>query len=108
LRQSLSQAVIWLFLTEILGYNDLFILKMSQQPFTTVLVAITKHGAAQVAQLAKKLPQADVVIAEKFSAYLADVKNSTHLYSGPFRDQIANLFSNYKQIVFFCFTRRRC
>ena len=32
-----------------------------------VLVAITKHGAQQVAQLARQLPQASVCVAEKFA-----------------------------------------
>jgi cobalt-precorrin 5A hydrolase len=35
------------------------------------LVAITKHGANQVAQLAEKLPDADILVAEKFRELLA-------------------------------------
>ena len=65
------------------------------------LVAITKHGANQVAQLAEKLPDADVLVAEKFTELFANTQNTRQFYSGPFREQIANLFKNYDQIVFF-------
>lgn len=66
-----------------------------------VLVAITKHGAHQVAQLAEKLPDADVLVSEKFSATFAKTSNPTQFYTGPFREQISALFQNYDQIVFF-------
>ena len=66
-----------------------------------VLVAITKHGVSQAAELAKKLPEADVLVSEKFSALVADTANSVTIYSGPFRNQIAALFKQYDQIVFF-------
>lgn len=66
-----------------------------------VLVAITKHGANQVAQLAVKLPQADILVADKFRELLSTSGNSTQFYTGPFRDQISTLFSQYDQIVFF-------
>jgi len=66
-----------------------------------VLVAITKHGAHQVAQLAKKLPDADALVSEKFSSTFATTSNPTQFYAGPFREQISALFQNYDQIVFF-------
>ena len=66
-----------------------------------VLVAITKHGTQQVAQLAAKLPDAEMLVAEKFSAQLADLDNPVAVYSGAFREQIAGLFKRYDQIVFF-------
>ncbi|WP_428357123.1 cobalamin biosynthesis central domain-containing protein [Methyloprofundus sp.] len=66
-----------------------------------VLVAITKHGANQVAQLANKLPDADVLVSEKFRELLQTCKKPAQFYSGPFREQIANLFNNYDQLVFF-------
>lgn len=65
------------------------------------LVAITKHGANQVAQLAAKLPDADILVADKFRELLQNIDNSSHFYNGPFREQIAGLFSKYDQIVFF-------
>lgn len=66
-----------------------------------ILVAITKHGASQVAQLSSKLPDADILIAEKFRELINSTNNSTQFYTGPFREQIAGLFKNYEQIVFF-------
>lgn len=65
------------------------------------LVAITKHGATQVAQLATQLPDAHLLVSEKFSPQMAGLQNPATLYTGAFRDQIAALFANYDQIVFF-------
>jgi len=65
-----------------------------------ILVAITKHGAHQVAQLATKMPDADILVSEKFRELL-DSHSSTQFYAGPFREQIAGLFQNYDQIIFF-------
>ncbi|NOQ15662.1 MAG: cobalamin biosynthesis protein CbiG [Methyloprofundus sp.] len=65
-----------------------------------VLVAITKHGATQVAQLAAKLPDADILVAEKFQELLAN-NAVAQFYTGPFKAQIADLFKKYDQIVFF-------
>ncbi len=65
-----------------------------------VLIAITKHGAGQVKTLAKKLPEADIVIAEKFAPLMTGLSNTVRAYSGPFRNEIATLFSNYDQLVF--------
>lgn len=66
-----------------------------------VLVAITKHGAAQVAQLATQLPDAHLLVSEKFSAQMIGLKNPVTLYAGAFRDRIGELFAHYDQIVFF-------
>ena len=66
-----------------------------------VLVAITKHGANQVAQLATKLPDADILVAEKFRELLETSNKPAQFYSGPFREQIASLFKKYDQIIFF-------
>jgi len=66
-----------------------------------VLVAITKHGAQQVAALARQLPQASVCVAEKFAALMVDLPNPVRAYSGAFRDEIAALFSEFDQVVFF-------
>ncbi len=64
------------------------------------LIAITKHGAGQVKSLAEKLPEADIVVSEKFASLMADLHNNVHAYSGPFRNEIARLFTNYDQLVF--------
>ncbi len=65
-----------------------------------VLIAITKHGAGQVKTLAKTLPEADIVVSEKFAPLMTGLSNTVRAYSGPFRNEIATLFSNYDQLVF--------
>lgn len=66
-----------------------------------VLVAITKHGAQQTAGLARQLPGASVCVADKFSSLMAGLPNPVRAYSGAFRDEIAALFSEFDQVVFF-------
>lgn len=65
------------------------------------LVAITRHGAQQAAKLAQYLPQAHVCTSAKFGAQFADVPNQVRTYDGALRDEIAPLFKDYDQIVFF-------
>jgi cobalt-precorrin 5A hydrolase len=72
----------------------------TQQP-RVALIAITKHGAAQVAAIAPQLPEADVVVSEKFADTMRDLPNRVEPYSGALSAQIAPLFSRYYQIVFF-------
>lgn len=66
-----------------------------------VLVAITKHGAQQTADLARRLPQASVCVADKFAPLMAGLPNPVRAYSGAFRDEIATLFADFDQVVFF-------
>jgi len=66
-----------------------------------VLVAITKHGAQQTAGLVRQLPQASVCVAEKFAPLMAGLPNPVRAYSGAFRDEIATLFTEFDQVVFF-------
>ena len=66
-----------------------------------VLVAITKHGAQQTAELARQLPQASVCVAEKFATLMVGLPNPVRAYSGAFRDEIATLFTEFDQVVFF-------
>ena len=66
-----------------------------------VLIAITKHGAQQAALLAAQLPAAHLCVADKFAPLLASVSNPVQTYSGPFRDEVAQLFANFDQLVFF-------
>lgn len=65
------------------------------------LVAITKHGAALAARLAADLPEADICTSGKFASQFADLPNAVRAYDGALRDEIAPLFGNYDQIVFF-------
>ena len=66
-----------------------------------VLVAITKHGAQQTADLARQLPDAHVCVAEKFAPLMVGLPNAVRAYAGAFRDEIAALFADYDQVVFF-------
>ena len=66
-----------------------------------VLVAITKHGAQQIANLALQMPRASVCVADKFAPLVAGLPNTVRVYSGPFRDEIGTLFSDFDQVVFF-------
>lgn len=66
-----------------------------------VLVAITKHGAQQTAELARQIPQASVCVADKFAPLMAGLPNPVRAYSGAFRDEIATLFTDFDQVVFF-------
>ena len=66
-----------------------------------VLVAITKHGAQQTADLARRLPQASVCVADKFAPLMAGLPNPVRAYSRAFRDEIATLFADFDQVVFF-------
>jgi cobalt-precorrin 5A hydrolase len=76
---------------------------MNSTPATprVALVAITKHGAQQVAELAPRLPEATVIVAEKFSEVMRDTPNTLRSYNGALKDQIATMFSDFDQIVFF-------
>jgi len=65
-----------------------------------VLVAITKHGAAQVAMLARALPLAQLCVAAKFADAVHGLPNPVQAYEGPFKAQIGGLFERFDQIVF--------
>lgn len=64
------------------------------------IVAITKHGAKQVAELAPRLPEASIIVSEKFAATMKDLNNTVKPYTGPLRAQLPRLFADYDQIVF--------
>ncbi|WKB53580.1 cobalamin biosynthesis central domain-containing protein [Eleftheria terrae] len=66
-----------------------------------VLVAITRHGAAQAATLARALPGARLCVSAKFADVLHEFEERLQVYSGPFKDEIGGLFAQYDQIVFF-------
>ncbi len=70
-------------------------------PVRVVLVAITKHGAQQVATLARSLPLASLCVAAKFAPAMHGLPNPVLAYEGAFKDQIGDLFARYDQIVFF-------
>jgi cobalt-precorrin 5A hydrolase len=66
-----------------------------------VMVAITKHGAAQAAGLAPKLPQADIITSMKFVDLFANVDNRVKPYEGALKKQIPLMFQEYDQIIYF-------
>jgi len=66
-----------------------------------VLVAITKHGAAQAATLAPLLPQADIITSQKFAHVFTDVANTVKPYEGALRTQIPLMFEAYDQLIYF-------
>ncbi len=66
-----------------------------------VLVAITKHGANQVAAMAANIPTAEIVVSAKFFDLMRDVPNQVNSYEGALRAQMAGLLENYDQVVFF-------
>lgn len=65
------------------------------------LLAITKHGTQQAAELAQQLPEAHICTSAKFAHVFADVANPVHAYSGALKDEMPTLFGNYDQIVCF-------
>lgn len=74
---------------------------MSSTDPRLAIVAITKHGAQQAADLAARLPLAHVVCSEKFAPAFAGLANPVRAYTGALRDEIAALFEGYDQLVFF-------
>lgn len=65
------------------------------------MVAITKHGAAQLAELAPKMADAHAIVSEKFGHAMQNLPNKVNIYTGALRAQMEQLFANYDQIVFF-------
>jgi len=70
-------------------------------PVRVALIAITKHGAQQTAALALQMPEASVCVADKFAPLMQGLPNPVRAYSGAFRDEIATLFADFDQLVFF-------
>ena len=65
------------------------------------LLAITKHAAAQVKKAGLKMPEADIIVSEKFAHVMEGVPNKVIVSSGPLRPQIGGIFSSYDQLAFF-------
>lgn len=64
------------------------------------LVGITKHGVHKLLQLAAQLPEAEVVVTEKF-ADLPPLPNTVRILAGALSAHIGRLFADYDQLVFF-------
>lgn len=65
------------------------------------LVAITKHGAALAARLARDVPGASICTSAKFATGFAGLPNALRSYDGALRDEIGPLFAAFDQIVCF-------
>lgn len=65
------------------------------------LIAITKHGAAQAAALAQELPRAHICTSAKFAEVFKQLPNPLRAYEGALRDEMAPLFADFDQLVFF-------
>jgi len=76
-------------------------LEPSLRTVRVALVAITRHGAKQVAALAPALPTAHILASEKVAAGLGEIRNPRHVYSGALKDEIPALFADFDQIIFF-------
>ena len=72
-----------------------------EQEARVCIVAITRHGAAQAAQLARDLPEAHICTAAKFAQAFDGLPNPVRAYDGALRDEMAPLFAGYDQLVFF-------
>lgn len=65
------------------------------------IVAITKHGAAQAAALARRLPHAAICTSARFAAAFAGLDHPVRAYDGALRDEIGPLFAGFDQLIFF-------
>ncbi len=65
------------------------------------MLAITKHAAGQVRRAGLKMPEADIIVSEKFAHVMQDLPNKVIISSGPLRPQIGDIFSRYDQLAFF-------
>ncbi len=63
------------------------------------MVAITHHGARQLAQLGAKLPHADLFVSSKFQDELKGLPNRVQAFDPPVREAIGSLFHAYNQLV---------
>jgi cobalt-precorrin 5A hydrolase len=68
-------------------------------PQKIAMVAITRHGARNLARLGTMLPRAKLFISAKFQAELEAVPNPIQVITPPFRGTIDTLFNDYNQLV---------
>jgi cobalt-precorrin 5A hydrolase len=66
-----------------------------------VLVGITKHGVQQLTAIAPELPDARILVSDKFAAQVQAFSERSTVYSGALRDQMQALFTDFDQIIFF-------
>jgi len=71
----------------------------SQKP-KVVAVAITKNGAKILARLGPLMPDADLVVSERFAEFLKDVPNQVTTYTGSIKPHLGPAFGAYDQLIF--------
>lgn len=74
---------------------------MSKNPVRVCMIGITKHGVKQITDLAAALPECDIIVSEKFADSVSSLDNNCIVYQGALSANIAQLFGNYDQIIFF-------
>ncbi|MDO4230817.1 MAG: cobalamin biosynthesis central domain-containing protein [Lautropia sp.] len=65
------------------------------------LLAITKHGTAQAAELARAIPEAHVITSEKFAPVFDGLPNPVTAYQGALKDHVGPMMANHDQIICF-------
>ena len=70
-------------------------------PVRLAMLAITKHASLQVKALALKMPEAEIIVAQKFASLMDGLSNKVIVSSGPLRPQTGEIFARYDQLVFF-------
>ncbi len=70
-------------------------------PVRLAMLAITKHASQQVKALALKMPEAEIIVAEKFAPVMNELPNKVMVSRGPLRPQIGDIFATYDLLVFF-------
>ena len=70
-------------------------------PGRLAMLAITKHASQQVKTLALQIPEAEIIVAEKFASLMEPLSNTVIISRGPLRPQIGEIFDRYDQLIFF-------
>lgn len=74
---------------------------LDTQEVRLCLLAITKHGTAQAAELARAIPEAHVITSEKFAPVFDGLPNPLTAYQGALKDHVQAMMANHDQIVCF-------
>nr|VFK53703.1 MAG: cobalt-precorrin 5A hydrolase [Candidatus Kentron sp. TUN]VFK54110.1 MAG: cobalt-precorrin 5A hydrolase [Candidatus Kentron sp. TUN]VFK55292.1 MAG: cobalt-precorrin 5A hydrolase [Candidatus Kentron sp. TUN] len=67
----------------------------------TLLIAITRFGAANAARLAARMPGTEILVAEHCAAACADLPNPVTTYTGSVKEPLAAAFASYRRLVCF-------
>jgi len=73
---------------------------MNQTTAKVAFIAITKHGCALAKRVSEALDGIRVIAPSKFADLLGSPDINASFYDGALKDQIADLFKSYDQLVF--------